>query len=132
LKLKLDENLGKRVAELFQAAGYDTATVPAQRMSGAADSELIRRCHDESRALVTLDLDFGNPLLFRPSQYHGIAVLRPSEPVSPGDLEDLCRTLIGGLTQEELDGKLWIVERGRIRVYQEQENSRVPVLGDIG
>jgi predicted nuclease of predicted toxin-antitoxin system len=121
LKLKLDENLGKRVAQLFQAAGYDTATVPGQRMSGAADSDLIKRCRDEGRVLVTLDLDFGNPLLFRPSQYRGIAVLRPSEPVSCGDLEDLCRTLIGGLTQEKLDGKLWIVERGRIRVYQEQE-----------
>jgi predicted nuclease of predicted toxin-antitoxin system len=121
LKLKLDENLGKRVAELFQAAGYDAATVPGQRMAGATDSELIKRCHDEGRAIVTLDLDFGNPLLFKPSQYHGIAVLRPSEPVSRGDLEDLCRTLIGGLSQEKLDGKLWIVERGRIRVYQEHE-----------
>jgi len=121
LKLKLDENLGKRVADLFQAAGNDTATVPGERMSGAADSELIKRCHSEGRAIVTLDLDFGNPLLFKPSKYHGIAVLRPPEPVSRGDLEDLCRTLIEGLTQEQLDGKLWIVERGRIRIYQEQE-----------
>jgi len=79
LKLKLDENLGKRLAELFQAAGYDTATVPGQRMSGAADSDLIKRCHDEGRAIVTLDLDFGNPLLFRPSQYYGIAGWRPKD-----------------------------------------------------
>ena len=113
MKLKLDENLGKHAAELFQGVGYDTATVPGQRMAGAADSELIKRCRD-GRAL-------GNPLLFKPSQYHGIAVLRPAEPVSRGDLEDLYRTLVGGLSQEELDGKLWIVERGRIRVYQEQE-----------
>src|SRR5271157_1067672 len=40
-----------------------------------------------------------------------------TRPVSHRDLEDLCRTLIGGLAQEKLDDKLWIAERGRIRVY---------------
>ena len=68
MKLKLDENLGKRVAELFRAAGYDTVTVPGRRMNGPPDSELIKRCHEEGRAIVTLDLDFGNPLQFKPSQ----------------------------------------------------------------
>lgn len=121
MKLKLDENLGKRLAKLFEAAGHDTVTVPGQQMSGASDSELITRCRDEGRAIVTLDLDFGNPLLFRPSEYSGIAVLRPFEPVSLHDLEELCRTLIGGIALEQLSGKLWIVERGRIRVYEEEE-----------
>jgi predicted nuclease of predicted toxin-antitoxin system len=65
LKLKLDENLGRRLAQLFQAAGHDAATVLGQQMAGAADSELIQRCRLEGRAIVTLDLDFGNPLLFR-------------------------------------------------------------------
>jgi predicted nuclease of predicted toxin-antitoxin system len=121
LKLKLDENLGKRLAEQFRAAGHDAATVPAQQMSGACDFDLITRCREEGRAMVTLDLDFGNPLLFRPSEYPGIAVLRPSEPVSHRDLDELCRTLIGGIALERLSGKPWIVERGRIRVYQEEE-----------
>ena len=121
MKLKLDENLRKRLAGLFQTAGHDTATVPGQQMSGAADSDLIAWCGDEDRAIVTLDLDFANPLRFRPSRYPGIAVLRPNEPVCRHELEDLCRTLIGALTQEQIAGKLWIVERGRMRVHQEQE-----------
>jgi Domain of unknown function (DUF5615) len=41
LKLKLDENLGQRLAELFEAAGHDTATVRGQQLFGAADSDLI-------------------------------------------------------------------------------------------
>jgi predicted nuclease of predicted toxin-antitoxin system len=121
LKLQLDENLGKRLTELFRAAGHDAATVPDQQRSGAADSELIARCRAEGRAIVTLDLGFGNPLLFKPSQYPGIAVLRPSQPVSYRDLEALCRTLIGGMAQEKLTGKLWIVERSRILVHQGRE-----------
>ncbi|MGH7987286.1 MAG: DUF5615 family PIN-like protein [Candidatus Binataceae bacterium] len=77
LKLKLDENLGKNCAQLFEPAGYDTSTVVAQSLRGASDDEVIGRCRDASRALVTLDLDFSNPLLFKPSDYRGIAVLRP-------------------------------------------------------
>jgi hypothetical protein len=32
------------------------------------------------------------------------------------------RTLAAGLGRENLDGKLWIIEAGRIRVYQEQDS----------
>jgi predicted nuclease of predicted toxin-antitoxin system len=64
MKLKLDKNLGKTAAALFQSAGYDTQTVPGQGLSKAADREVIAACQSEQRCLVTLDLDFGNPLLF--------------------------------------------------------------------
>jgi hypothetical protein len=67
---------------------------------------------------ATLDLEFGNPLLFKPSNYEGIAVLRlPSKP-TPDDLQRTIRTLIGGLARKEVRGKLWIIQRGRIREYQ--------------
>lgn len=120
MKIKLDENLSQRCAELFSAAGHDTATGHAENLSGASDREVIGRCSDEGRALVTLDLDFGNPLIFKPSAYHGIAVLRPRGAVSEPELEELCRTLIAGLAVEKLEGELWIVEFGRIRIYQKE------------
>jgi hypothetical protein len=81
---------------------------------------VINRCRDEVRGLITLDLDFGNPILFKPSDYRGIAVLRPHSPIEPHELEELCQTLISALAREDLDRKLWIVEHGRIRIYQEE------------
>jgi predicted nuclease of predicted toxin-antitoxin system len=120
LKLKLDENLGLPLAAIFRRAGHDTATVPEQQLSGSGDLELIERCRDEGRAIVTLDMDFSNPLVFKPSRYHGIAVLGLPKRASFDDLAELARTLIEGLTRESLEGELWIVERGRIRVYQEE------------
>jgi hypothetical protein len=72
------------------------------------------------RAIVTLDLDFSNPLLFRPSDFRGIAVLRLSKRASSNELMALAKTLIEGLAKEKLDRKLWVVELGRIRVYQEE------------
>lgn len=69
---------------------------------------------------MTLGLEFGNPLVFRPADYPGIAVLRLPPRPTPDDLYDGVRTLIGGLERESIEGKLWIVQRGRIREYQEE------------
>lgn len=118
LKIKLDENLGNRGAEYFRQAGHDVATVTEQDLCSSTDDELLGICRAEKRRLVTLDLDFGNPLLFKPEDYAGIAVLRlPTKP-NPEDLFDAVRTLVKGLTQKEVEGKLWIIQRGRIREYQ--------------
>jgi predicted nuclease of predicted toxin-antitoxin system len=76
VNLKLDENLGHTAAELFREAGHGVETVHSQRLSGAPDAEVIALCRREQRCLVTLDLDFSNPLMFKPWEYAGIAVLR--------------------------------------------------------
>ncbi|MGA2261152.1 MAG: DUF5615 family PIN-like protein [Acidobacteriota bacterium] len=121
MKLKLDENLGKRGQSILQAAGHDVSTVPQQQLGGATDEELIKKCRRERRVLVSLNLDFANPLRFRPSQYPGIAVLRLAPKPSAANLTNLIRTLARALTGESIAGKLWIVESGRVRVYQEPE-----------
>ena len=90
-------------------------------MSGASDVELIEPCRAEGRALIALDLDFASPLRLRPSRYASIAVLRISQPACLHDLEGLCRTFVAGMLRDQLAGKPWIVERGRIRAYREGE-----------
>ena len=67
MRLKLDENFGRRSAEFLVAAGHDVATVPSESLCRASDREVAQVCLAEGRCLVTLDLDFGNPLLFKPS-----------------------------------------------------------------
>ena len=86
-------------------------------MSGATDRSLIDVCRDEGRCLVTLDLDFANPLVFKPSGYSGIAVLRAPSQISAAGLDELIATLLEGLSRASIEVGLWIVEPGRIREY---------------
>lgn len=123
MRLKLDENLGKAAARVLQSAGYDVQTVLEQGLSSANDRDVIAACQTERRCLVTLDLEFGNPLVFNPAEYAGIAVLRlPGRP-SHQDIVEACQTLVSRLGQQDIDGKLWIVQRGRIREYQGEDRS---------
>jgi predicted nuclease of predicted toxin-antitoxin system len=121
VRFKLDENLGKQIAEILRESGYDVATVPDQKMWGTNDNTLIETCSTERRCLITLDMEFGNPLLFKPADYSGIIVLRlPSKP-TPQDLLDLAGTLVKTLGQKDIGGKLWVVQRGRVREYQPED-----------
>lgn len=105
MKFKLDENIGLRGVKQFSAKGFDTTMVVGQGLSAASDRHLIEVCQKEKRCLVTLDQDFGNLLLFKPSEYSGIAVLRlPKRPV-PEDLTRGITTLINGLAQEAISDR---------------------------
>ena len=90
-------------------------------MSGAADEDVIQTCLAESRCLVTLDLDFANPLRFRPHDYAGIAVVRLTGRASYSELLTAISTFAKALETETITGKLWIVEIGRIRIYRPED-----------
>jgi len=109
MRFKLDENLGRRGRDLLTAAGHDVATVFDQNLNQAPDSEIIEVCRQERRCLVTLDLDFGNPLRFKPADYCGIAVFRLPARFSYEDLSIAMRTLAKAVESESIDKKLWML-----------------------
>ena len=118
MKIKLDENFGRRCVGLLRAAGHDTATVVEEDLAGTEDGHLLNVCKKEDRCLLTLDLDFSNPFVFPPDSYRGIAVVRLPPRPTYDDLVVAVRTFIAAVVDNTVIGKLWIVERSRIRVHR--------------
>ncbi len=117
IKFQIDENLPEEVADLLQEAGFEAATVPGQRLTGASDADLARACGQEAYALITLDTDFGDIRTYPPREYPGLIVLRLRRQDKAHVLEILPR-LIQMFATEPLTGRLWIVEEDRVRVRE--------------
>jgi len=60
MKFKLDENLPREGVQILRAAGHDAVTVLDQGLGGKPDPEIFAVVQAEGRALVTLDVGFGN------------------------------------------------------------------------
>lgn len=116
MRLKLDENLGPAISGLFRASGHDVDTVRDEGLAGATDDKVFAKAGSAGRVLVTLDLDFSNPLRFGPSNTPGIIVLRPARPVME-QIRSLAMETAAYLGVEDPLGRIWIVEPGRIRIH---------------
>jgi hypothetical protein len=116
MRFKLDENFDPRLAPLVAEGGHEVDTVRGEGMSGSKDEALYRACVESGRTLITLDLDFSNPLRFPPGPTEGIIVVRPPRPVF-SLIHATLAVALPDLKSKPLRGKLWIVEPGRLRLY---------------
>jgi predicted nuclease of predicted toxin-antitoxin system len=119
--LKVDENIGRDGVALLRSAGHDVATVREQGLGGANDDTVFAVSTGEERALVTLDRDFGNMVRFPPERSSGVVVLELGGPASLRLLRRRLVDFITLATTHSVDGKLWIVEPGRIRIRPAKE-----------
>jgi predicted nuclease of predicted toxin-antitoxin system len=122
-KFKLDENFGRRVQAVFHARGHDAVTVRDEKLHGASDPRVLDAASSEGRILVTMDQDFANVLLYPPESTSGVAVIRFPGQATVRLLELLVVGLLNALEQKQIEGKLWIVEPGRIREHQNESTT---------
>jgi predicted nuclease of predicted toxin-antitoxin system len=121
VKFKLDENLGRRCVRALREAAHDVATVADQKLQASSDAVLIDVCTAENRCLITLDLDFADPIRFPPARFAGIVILRSPAIITASGLDVLVQTLVAALATSDPVGKLWIVEPGRVRQHTHDE-----------
>jgi hypothetical protein len=117
VKIKLDENIGRRGVELLKLAGHDVMTVRDQNLQGARDEILFEVCAREDRVLITLDHDFGQVLRFPPELSAGLVILEPGARMTPRSLLDRLQDFLALAEIQPPRGRLWIVEPGRVRVH---------------
>lgn len=121
MRIKLDENIGKRGLELLRDAGHDVSTVYEQGLSGVADEQIFHVCADEGRVLITLDRDFGEVLRFPPSRSAGVVLLELGTRATQARMLSRLEQFLSVARTNDVTGKLWIVEPGRVRIHLERE-----------
>jgi predicted nuclease of predicted toxin-antitoxin system len=77
MKIKIDEDLPKAVAELVRQLFPDTASVLEEGISGILDPELWEIAQEEGRFLITGDKGFANIRKYPPGTHYGVLLLRP-------------------------------------------------------
>jgi hypothetical protein len=77
LKIKLDENLGRRGLAILESHGHEVSTVAEQGRCTFADGLLIEACRGEGRCLVTLDAALDRPVGEDPGVRPGSLTRRP-------------------------------------------------------
>ena len=76
MKIKLDENLPTALIEALANLGHDVHSVPDERLGGFPDETIMQAAQDESRFLITQDLDFSDIRRFAPGKHPGILLVR--------------------------------------------------------
>ena len=72
MKVKLDENMPRRIAPLLVHYGHDVATVVGEGLSGSVDEIVAEVAQREGRMLLTLDRAFADLRRYPPGQHAGI------------------------------------------------------------
>ena len=115
MKIKLDENLPLEAAVLMVKAGHDAHTVLQEELGGQPDSMISAVCRSEERILITLDTDFCNILNYPPQDHSGIIVIRTLDQ-SKSSVLGFIDQIIVAMNKEQLDGRLWVVQKDGIRI----------------
>ncbi len=85
MKIKLDENLAHQLAVALQNLSHEVDTVFDEGLVGHSDVEIWQAAQNESRFLITQDLDFSNTqaVCSRFTSRHSacpLALAKPDEP----------------------------------------------------
>lgn len=76
MRIKPDENIPHRLADLLEQLGHDVDTVLEENLTGKSDEIIWEAVRQDDRFLITQDLDFSNIHKFAPGTHAGILILR--------------------------------------------------------
>ena len=117
MKIKLDENLPVRLAILLKNVGHDVHTAYEEQLVGRADSEIWAAAQQESRVLITQDMDFSDARRFAPGTHHGLLLVRLRSP-NRRDLAERVEAVFRRENVDDWSGCFVVATERKIRVLR--------------
>ena len=119
--IKLDENVADIVASVLRDAGHDVALARDEGLAGTNDERILEHAGSENRTLVTFDLHFSDIRRHPPAGTPGIVVLRlRDQTLKP--IGHAAGALARLLIDEPVQGRLWILDEHRLRIWPASED----------
>jgi predicted nuclease of predicted toxin-antitoxin system len=75
--LLADENIQRDVVTFLRQQGHDVQSLVEQELFGQSDIDILRVAHQQGRAVLTHDADFGTLAIAQDEPFTGIIYLRP-------------------------------------------------------
>jgi len=114
MRFLVDANLSPRVAAWLRSLGHDAAHVFDLDMAAGRDEQILARAAEESRILLTSDLDFGE-IQARSSGSGSVVILRLRSHASARVIARLGQALAPATPALE-NGAIVTIEEARLRI----------------
>jgi predicted nuclease of predicted toxin-antitoxin system len=115
VRVKVDEDLPRQIAEELKARGHDAATVQEQGWQGTPNDVLWQRVQDERRFLMTADKGVADLRRQVPGTHAGVILLRSQEESRRAYVE-LAAMAIERLKLDDIAGAIVVVTSRGIRI----------------
>ncbi|HEX2059802.1 MAG TPA: DUF5615 family PIN-like protein [Thermoanaerobaculia bacterium] len=119
MQFLIDAALPRSVADVLAEGGHDALHVEDAGIAHETDDAIATFARQHGYTIITADFDFADIRVFPPAAHHGIVVLTLPKRRDLLLIVLLVREFLAAMKDvESLEGKLVIVELGRIRVRE--------------
>jgi predicted nuclease of predicted toxin-antitoxin system len=121
MRFLVDQPVSWRVAQGLCEAGHDAVHVRDLGLGQSSDEDILQRARDESRVIITQDVDFGALLAAAAARDPSVVLLRMSDGRPATQLETLL-TQVSALSKELEAGSIVVIGADNVRIR------RLPLL----
>ena len=117
MRFLVDEDLPRLTDNLLRQYGHEAIDVRDIGLRGASDADVASYAQKYGLCLLSGDTGFADIRNYRPGKYSGIVVLHLPAKATSSTILFLLKSLLSQTEiVNQINGKLAIVERGRVRI----------------
>ena len=112
----VDEALPRDLAAALRNAGISATDAREVGLRSRPDDEILAFACSKRAAVLTADVEFGNPLRFPPENHFGVVLARFPPEVTVATMVQGIVEGIQSLNDEDLTGSVVVLDPGRVRI----------------
>ena len=118
MKILVDECVWQITRDFLRQLGHEVASVEDYHLTGSDDQTVLAQATADKRVFLTRDMHFANILIYPPSKFEGIIVLR-IKPQTTHLVHKVLKAALEYFQNHDIAGTLTIVNQNSFRIKKE-------------